>query len=76
MKYYSIYLITEFSIYIKGFMTSQDGTMEGNYGLLDQILALQWVQKYIHFFGGNKSNVTVFGTGAGKLLNFIANIIV
>lgn len=51
-----------------GFMSSHDGTLEGNYALLDQILALQWVQKYIEFFGGNKSNVTIFGTGAGSVM--------
>ncbi|CAD5112787.1 DgyrCDS1999 [Dimorphilus gyrociliatus] len=51
-----------------GFMTSHDGALEGNYALLDQILSLQWVQKYIEHFGGNKSNVTLFGTGAGSVM--------
>ena len=49
-----------------GFLCTGDAAATGNYGLLDQIEALRWVQKHIDNFGGDPSNVTIFGESAGR----------
>lgn len=61
---YPNYRVNAFGI-LPGQAIKDSPNSDLNPGLLDQQFALKWVQKYIHYFGGDPHNVTIWGPSAG-----------
>ncbi|XP_058296360.1 liver carboxylesterase 1 [Hylobates moloch] len=55
----------QYRLGIWGFFSTGDEHSPGNWGHLDQLAALRWVQDNIAGFGGNPDSVTIFGESAG-----------
>ncbi|XP_020812784.1 venom carboxylesterase-6 [Drosophila serrata] len=50
-----------------GFLATGTKEAPGNAGLKDQVMALRWIQKHIHRFGGDPGSVTLLGYSAGSI---------
>ncbi|XP_074067391.1 liver carboxylesterase 1-like [Macrotis lagotis] len=57
----------QYRLGIFGFYSTGDEHARGNWGYLDQVAALHWVQKNIVNFGGDPNLVTIFGMSAGGI---------
>ncbi len=68
-----VLVVIEYRLGVFGFLAHPELTREsphhasGNYAILDQIAALQWVRANVAAFGGDPGNVTVFGQSAGSI---------
>ncbi|XP_066494105.1 fatty acyl-CoA hydrolase precursor, medium chain-like [Tiliqua scincoides] len=55
----------QYRLGLAGFFSTGSEDARGNWGLLDQVAALRWVQENIEHFGGDPHSVTIFGESAG-----------
>jgi len=68
-----IYVAANYRLGVFGFLAHPDATKEsghnasGDWGFLDQVAALKWVQTNIAAFGGDPANVTLIGQSAGSM---------
>ncbi|XP_055912379.1 esterase-5B-like [Eupeodes corollae] len=48
-----------------GFLSTEDDVISGNFGLKDQLLAMEWTKANVALFNGNPESITAFGFSAG-----------
>ncbi|KAK2085071.1 Liver carboxylesterase 1 [Saguinus oedipus] len=60
-----VVVMIQYRLGIWGFFSTGDEHSRGNWGHLDQLAALRWVQDNIASFGGNPGSVTIFGQSSG-----------
>uniref|UniRef100_A0A2S2QV92 Neuroligin-4, X-linked n=1 Tax=Sipha flava TaxID=143950 RepID=A0A2S2QV92_9HEMI len=64
--FYNVVVVTiNYRLGALGFLSTGDDNSPGNYGLMDQAMALRWVYDNIEYFNGDRKSITLFGPDAG-----------
>lgn len=62
----NVILVTfNYRVSLLGYLSTSENNFSGNYGLWDQHMAIKWVHDHIGNFGGDPTNITIFGESAG-----------
>nr|QIK02105.1 carboxylesterase 3 [Holotrichia parallela] len=62
-----IVVTVNYRLGVFGFISTEDDVIPGNYGLKDQVMAINWVHENIAAFGGDPNKVTIMGQSAGAV---------
>ncbi|PKK25733.1 fatty acyl-CoA hydrolase precursor, medium chain, transcript variant X1 [Columba livia] len=62
-----VVITIQYRLGILGYFSTGDKHAPGNWGHLDQVAALQWIQENIRYFGGDPGSVTIAGESAGGI---------
>ncbi|XP_072401949.1 cholinesterase isoform X1 [Diabrotica undecimpunctata] len=64
--FYKVVVVTfNYRLGALGFLSTGDVNSPGNYGILDQAMAVKWVYDNVEHFNGDRDSITLFGPGAG-----------
>lgn len=64
--FYQVVVVTiNYRLGALGFLSTADINSPGNYGILDQAMALKWIYDNAEYFNGDRDRITLFGPGAG-----------
>ncbi|XP_022901163.1 cholinesterase isoform X2 [Onthophagus taurus] len=64
--FYKVVVVTfNYRLGALGFLSTGDINSPGNYGILDQAMALKWIHENVDNFNGDRNSITLFGPGAG-----------
>lgn len=64
--FYDVVVVTiNYRLGALGFLSTADENSPGNYGILDQSMAIKWVHDNIEYFNGDRNSITLFGPGSG-----------
>ncbi|XP_044741551.1 neuroligin-4, X-linked isoform X2 [Chrysoperla carnea] len=64
--FYNVVIVTiNYRLGALGFLSTADVNSPGNYGILDQAMALRWIHDNVEAFNGDRNSITLFGPDAG-----------
>ena len=62
-----VFVTVQYRLNVFGFLSTEDDVIPGNFGIKDQIAAVDWVHQNIETFGGNSGKITLIGQSAGAV---------